>query len=220
MTGRAAVVLSTVLVVLSACGQTQAAFDELAIAAKAGTLGIGGDLTTDLMPQVNLRAGVQWMAFGLSAELADIDYDLDVDFLNPLVLIDWYPFNGSFRVSGGVLFNGSELHLRATSHQSIEIGDQTFTPAQYGTLKGDVDFRPVAPYIGIGWGNALDPDKRWGIVSDIGIAFTGSPNVDLTATGPDPAVQTQLAQEERDIQDDLDAFKFFPVASISLFFRF
>jgi hypothetical protein len=220
MTVRPAILLAVALIVLSACEQTQAAFNELAIAAKAGTLGIGGDVTTNLVPQVNLRGGVQWMAFGLSAELADIDYDLDVDFLNPLVMIDWYPFNGSFRVSGGALFNGSELELRATSHQSIQIGDQTFTPAQYGTLKGEVDFRPVAPYIGIGWGNALDPNKRWGIVTDLGVAFTGSPNVDLSATGPDPALQAEIAKEERDIQDDLDALKFFPVASISLFFRF
>jgi hypothetical protein len=220
MTVRAAVVLTAALIVLSACGQTQAAFDELAIAAKAGTLGIGGDLTTNLIPQVNLRGGVQWLAFGLGAEFGDIDYDLDVDFLNPLVMIDWYPFKGSFRVSGGVLFNGSELELRATSHQSIEIGDVVYAPAQYGTLTGKVDFRPTAPYIGIGWGNALDPDKRWGIVTDLGIAFTGSPNVDLSATGPDPTLQAELAKEERDIQDDLDGFKFFPVASVSLFFRF
>jgi hypothetical protein len=220
MTVKATVLLAAALIVLSACGQTQAAFNELAIAAKAGTLGIGGDLTTNLIPQVNLRGGVQWMAFGLSAEFGDIDYNLEVDFLNPMVMVDWYPFNGSFRISGGALFNGSELHLKATSHQSIEIGDQTFTPAEYGALKGDIDFQPVAPYIGIGLGNALDPDKRWGIVSDIGIAFTGSPNIDLRATGADPALQAELAKEERDIQDDLDAFKFFPVASIGLFFRF
>ena len=92
-------------VVLSACGNARAAFDEWAIAAKAGTLGLGGDLTTNLIPQVNLRAGVQWLGFDFDAEFGDVDYDVDLDLLHPLVMVDWYPFNGSFRVSGGVLFH-------------------------------------------------------------------------------------------------------------------
>lgn len=220
MTIRAAAVLSAALVVLTVCGPAQAVFDEWAIGIKAGTLGIGGDVTTNLVPQVNLRGGVQWFAFSLGAEFGDIDYDIDVDMLNPLLLVDWYPWDGAFRLSGGVLFNGSELELRASSDRSIEIGDQTFTAAEYGELKGEVDFRSVAPYIGIGWGNALDPDKRWGIVTDIGVAFTGSPNIDLSTTVSDPTLRAEVAKEERDIQDDLDGFKFFPVASISLFFRF
>lgn len=220
MTVRAAISLAAVWIPLFGCGQAQGAFNELAVAAKAGTLGIGGDLTTNLIPQVNLRGGIQWLAFGLDAEFGDVDYDLNIDFLNPLVLIDWYPFDGSFRISGGVLFNGSELELEATSHESIEIGDVTYTPAQYGTLKGEVDFRPVAPYIGIGWGNALGKEERWGIVADLGIAFTGSPEIELSATGPDPTIQAEIAKEERDIQDELDAFKFYPVLSISLFYRF
>jgi hypothetical protein len=87
-------------------------------------------------------------------------------------------------------------------------------------LKGEVDFRPVAPYIGIGWGNALGKEERWGILTDLGIAFTGLPDIELSATGPDPTIQAEIAKEERDIQDELDAFKFYPVLSISLFYRF
>jgi hypothetical protein len=216
-------VLSVVLVVVLVCSSARAAFDEFAIGAKAGTLGLGGDITTDLIPQVNLRAGVQWLDFGFDAQLGDVDYTLDLNFLNPLVLVDWYPFKGSFRISGGVLFNGTEIHLKAQSGQSIEIDGTTYTQAQIGTLRGDVDYRPVAPYVGIGWGNQLGKEGHWGLATDLGVAFTGSPSVDLSATGPiaaDPTFQTQLAQQERDIQDKLDPFKFYPVLSISLFYRF
>lgn len=54
----ARIIIAALLIVLVTYGRTQAAFNELAIAGKAGTLGLGGDLTTNLVPQVNLRAGV------------------------------------------------------------------------------------------------------------------------------------------------------------------
>lgn len=216
-------VLSAGFVVILACSSARAAFDEFAIGVKAGTLGLGGEITTDLIPQVNLRAGVQWLDFGFDAQLGDIDYRLDLNFLNPLVLVDWYPFDGSFRISGGVLFNGSDIQLEARSAQSIEIDGTTYSAAEIGTLRGDVEYRPVAPYIGIGWGNQLDKAGHWGLATDVGVAFTGSPDIDLSATGPiaaDPTFQVQLADEEKDIQDELDAFKIYPVLSISLFYRF
>jgi hypothetical protein len=220
---RAGVISSVIVVVLLACGNARAAFNELAIAAKAGTLGLGGELTTNLIPQVNLRAGVQWLEFGFSASFGDVDYDMDLDFLNPLVLIDWHPFDGPFRISGGVLFNGNDIGLRAEPGEAVEIGGVTYTPAELGSLRGDVEWRSVAPYVGIGWGNALGDGGHWGLAADLGVAFTGSPSIDLSATGPistDPTFRTRLAEEERDIQDELDAFKFYPVLSISLFYRF
>jgi len=215
--------LVAAVAILLACGNARATFNELAVAAKAGTLGLGGDLTTNVIPQVNLRAGVQWLGFDFDAQFDDIDYDVDVDSLYPLVLVDWYPFNGSFRVSGGVLFNASDVQLQAKLGTSVEIDDVTYTAAEVGTLRGDVEFRSVAPYIGIGWGNALGRTGRWGLATDLGVAFTGSPDIDLSATGPiatDPTFQARLAEEEKDIEDDLEFFKIYPVLSISLFYRF
>ncbi len=220
---KAPVVLLAAAVVLATCGNAQATFDALAISAKAGTLGLGGDLTTDIIPQVNFRAGIQWIGLGFDAQFADVDYNVDLDVLHPLVLVDWFLFDGSFHISGGVLFNGGDIQLQATSAASVEIDNVTYTAAELGTLRGDVEFRPVAPYIGIGWGNPLGESGRWGLVADIGVAFTGSPDVDLSASGPittDPTFQTRLAEEEKHIQDDLDFFRIYPVLSISLYYRF
>ncbi len=99
----------------------------------------------------------------------------------------------------------------------------TYAADEVGALGGDVDFRPVAPYIGIGWGNPLGRTGRWGLATDLGVAFTGSPDIDLCASGPigaDPTFQARLAEEEKDIQDDLDIFKIYPVLSINLYYRF
>jgi hypothetical protein len=223
MNVKAKTILVAAATVLLACGSARAAFEEWAIGAKIGTLGVGGDLTTSLIPQVNLRAGVQWFAYSFDGKFSDVDYDVDLNLLNPLLLLDWYPFNGSFRISGGVLYNASNIQLQGRPAEEVEIGDQTYRPEEVGMLEGDVEFEPVVPYVGIGWGNALGSSGQWGIATDFGVAFIGSPNLDLSATGPiasDPTFQAELAKEEHNVQDDLSDFNIYLVLSISLFYRF
>jgi hypothetical protein len=220
--GARMVLVAIVALVLQA-GPAAAQFDELALGAKAGTLGWGGELTTDLLPGLNLRGSLQWLNLNFTSQFADIDYDVDLKFFNPMVMLDWYPFGGPFRISGGALFNGSDISLEATSNEPIDIGGTLYTPSDYGTLRGTADFRPVAPYVGIGFGNAVSPNQRWGLTVDLGVAFIGSPDVALSATGPiasDPTFQAQLAQQERDVEHDLHRYQYYPVLALSLFFRF
>lgn len=216
-------VITAALAILAVSGRAGAALDEWAIGLKTGTLGIGGELTTDLLPNVNLRGSVQWLDFDFEAEFDDIDYDVDVEFLNPLLMIDWYPFSGGFRVSGGILFNGTDISLDATSAASIEIGGTTYYPDEIGTLRGESDFDDIAPYVGIGFHNPLSRNGHWGFTGDVGVAFIGSPNVNLRVTGPyadDPGLQADLAKEEARIEDDLDGIRFYPVLSATLYYRF
>jgi len=223
MRHRVPIVLSVMFLILLSSGRAGAVLDDWAIGAKAGTLGLGGELTTDIVPGLNLRGGVQWFSLDLDAEFEDIDYNVDVDLLNPLLLLDWYPFGGSFRLSGGILFNQSDVDLRATPSEPVEIGGTTYTPAEVGTLRGQSDFNPIVPYVGIGWGNAVGRSKRLGLAMDLGVAFIGSPGVNLSATGSfasDPTFQAHLAQEEEDIEDDLSDFKFYPVLSLTLYYCF
>lgn len=223
MRSRVPIVSSVMFLIFLSSGRAGAAFDEWAIGAKAGTLGLGGELTTDIVPQLNIRASVQWLSLELDREWEDVDYELDLDLLSPLLLLDWYPFGGSFRLSGGILFNESDVGLRAMPGEPVEIGGTTYTPAEVGTLTGRSDFNPIAPYVGIGWGNAVGRSKRLGLAMDVGVAFIGSPGVNLSATGPiasDPTFQANLAEEEDEIEDDLSDFRFYPVLSLSLYYCF
>ncbi len=216
------------VIVLLAAGPAGATFSELAIGPKVGTLGLGGEVTTDLIPQVNLRGSLQWLDFNYEADIEDIHYDLDLSFLHPLVTADWYVFGGSFRLSAGVLFDGTDIRLDASSssNETIDIGGTSYTPSQLGKLRGEAEFNPVAPYVGIGFGNALSRKHRWGLTMDLGVAFIGSPDVTLSAVGTPLSgaelaqLQANLREEERDIEDDLSPFRFYPVLALTLFFRF
>ena len=220
---RAALVLLAGVAALFSCVRAEAALDEWALGFKAGTLGIGGELATNLLPNVNLRGSIQWFDLDVDVELDDIDYDLNIEMLNPMLLVDWYPFSGRFHLSGGVLFNGTDISLEATSAEDIEIGDESYGPDEIGVLQGESDFDDIAPYVGIGFGNPLTRGGHWRFSIDAGVVFIGSPDVDLTATGPlaaNPDFLADLAAEEAEIEDDLDSIRICPVLSATLSYRF
>jgi hypothetical protein len=211
------------MAVLSTSDPAWALFEDWAVGPKIGTLGLGGEVTTDLIPQVNLRGSLQWLDLAFDAEFESVDYDVDLDVFNPLLVVDWHVFNDAFRISGGVLCNGPDIGLDARPNEPVEIGGTEYTPEQVGTLRGEAEYRDFSPYVGIGWGNALSPDHRWGLSIDLGVVFIGPADVELSATGPiasDPTFQARLAEEENDIEDELKDYGFYPVLCLSLFFRF
>lgn len=194
----------------------------IAIAAKADTFGLGGDLIIGLGKNVNARLGLGGIDLDTDFELDDIDYDAGIDLFAYSAALDWYPFSNSFFISGGVVFPDIEAELSATPSGTVNIGgtDYDASLVDVGTLNGrltnDTD---VAPYIGIGWGNATNPNKRFGLLASLGVAFTEASEVTLTTTGS-AVTAAHLAQENQKINDDLEDWKIYPVASLSLYFRF
>ena len=194
----------------------------LAIAGKAGTLGLGGELTTAVASDINARIGFNRVDFDFDGDISDIDYDFGLDFHSFSALVDWFVFDGPLRITGGLISMNHQVDLKAggLSGELEGIGDGTYDWADVGTLSGEVEVDCIAPYLGIGWGNILDKSRRWGFYSDAGIAFTRSPDVTLSATGTPPGLAADLARESKDIEDDLEPFKFYPVLSVGLFIRF
>ena len=119
--------------------------------------------------------------------------------------------------------NNNEVNVLATPAGSYDIGGTTYSAADVGNMSGKIDFNSLAPYAGMGWGNALGKDKRWGIVFDLGVVFQGSPNVDLTTNGllaNNAGFLAKLAQEEQELKDELDEFDMYPVVSLGITYKF
>jgi hypothetical protein len=214
------VTLSTVLLAASA---TRADSGGFAIAGKAGTLGLGGEASVNIFQDLNFRAGFSAFSFDYTGTVDEVDYKFKADLRTYPLMLDWYPFHDAFHLTGGIILNDSGIDLRGKSSSTVTIGDQTYSAAEAGTLHGNIDFNRVAPYLGIGWGNPFSNDNRWGLLCDLGVAYSGSPDVSLRATGTyanDPTFQANLAKERQDIQDKADRYKFYPVLSVSLYFRF
>ncbi len=197
---------------------------DLAIGIKASTLGAGAEGIVGLLPSINLRGGANALSVDFDINTSDIDYDVDADLLNFPILIDWYPFKKSgFRISAGALVNKNEGDLEASTQSSYTIDGTTYTAAQLGTLNGKVDFNEIAPYVGIGWGNALGKSKRWSFTCDFGVVFQGEANVDLSVTGPiasDPTFQANLAREKRELEEELEDYQYYPVIALGITYKF
>jgi len=147
-----------------------------------------------------------------------IHYDADLKLGASGVLADFYPLRGRFRLTGGALSNRNKFDLKATPTSDVTIGNNTYTPAQVGTLRGDIRFRSAVPYFGIGFGNAAKGPHRVGFAFDLGLMPQGRPRVGLTSsTGV--VSSSDLQKEESKVSDDSKNFKFWPVLAVGLSFR-
>ena len=216
-------ILLLILSMLVACGAGCTDTGKYAVSAKTSTLGFGGEFTTAIRSDINVRGGINMLDIDFDdVEIEDVEFDAGIDLSSYSVLVDWYAFNSSFRFSGGIISMDHEVDLEGRPTESIEIGDVYYTPDQVGTLYGSIESDEVAPYIGIGWGNPLTSSRRWGFTCDFGVAFTDSPDVYIDAVGgTEPAgFDAELAKFQDDIEDFFDKFKLYPVIAINFFYRF
>ncbi len=116
-----------------------------------------------------------------------------------------------------------EIEVDSKATASYQIGDTTYNAGEVGTLKGKIDFNDIAPYLGLGWDTSFGKDKGFGFLFELGAIYQGSPDVDLSADGllaNDQTFQNNLAKEEENMQSDVDDYKFYPVVSLGLNYRF
>lgn len=187
-----------------------------------GTLGIGPEASYRLSENLGLRANATFLGFSRDVGSSDVDYNGKLKLNSFGAMLDVHPFGGGFRVSGGARISNNKVRLSATPTASVEIGETTYTPAQIGTLSGNVRANDFAPTLTLGWAGGLSPGLSVGI--EAGAMFQGSPEINsLRATGTlatNAAFQASLEAEEREIEDDIDNFKVYPVVQLSVGYRF
>ena len=203
-------ILLLILSVLLFCGTGCTDTGRYAVSGKASTLGLGGEFTTAVTSNINARVGINTLDIDFDdQEIEDVEFDLGVDLSSYSALVDWHVFDGSFRISGGIISIDNDIDLEARPTENIEIGDVYFTPAEAGTLYGSIENDEVAPYVGIGWGNPLTHHRRWGFTCDAARGGTKPPGFDA-----------ELAKLKGDIEDFFDKFELYPVIAVSFFYRF
>ena len=203
-----------VLVVLFLCAIPAQAEKGLAISAKAGTLGVGVELTKAITKRSRIRFGLNTLNIDIEATESNIDYDIDVRLRTASVIFDFHPTKGSFRISAGIFYNGNELDADATGN-NITIGNTTYANA---SLNARVKFDRTAPYLGVGWGNTVKKGKRFTHSLDLGVLYQGKADVRLRASAG--VSQADLTQEERELEDALDDYKYYPVITYGFSYRF
>ena len=213
------------------------------LTAKVSTLGIGADLTYGIMDKLNARLNLNGGSLNADGENDGINYDGKLNLQSVGGLLDFHPTGGGFRLSAGIYNNGNNIDLDASgANDNAEIGDITYDISN-AKVNTNVAFKSSAPYLGIGWGNAVDKSSKFSFITDLGVLFQGVPSIKMKATGnvipksgqhTGPAVdlaggsaaaqefQRELQKEQNKINDDsnLQKLKLFPVVSVGMNYRF
>jgi hypothetical protein len=196
----------------------------LAAGVNLGTPGVGAELQLQLSDSLVLRGDVDWLSYSRDEGYSGVDYDGKLKSTTAGLFADWHPGGGAFLISAGAYFGERNLDLTATPTGNVTIGGQTFTPAQVGRIDGRAEMSSFQPFLGIGFDNTFSREGPWGFRALAGVAFSGEPDVNLTASGGtfsnDPTFQARLQQEEAEVREDVEAFRYYPVLQIGLTRRF
>ena len=188
---------------------------DVAVGAKLSTLGYGVDFTTSLTKKLNLRAGTQWSDFTFVTDIDDEEYDSNLKLFSGLMVADWYPFEGTFKITGGILIKDNKFYMSSKDRHSR----YSNLAMDYGPSIDDIievetetSYNKVSPYLGIGWGNPVSKDSNWNFVFDVGVV--------MLMDSPDVTFQAADSLASNNIEDDLGISGYFPVVSLGLNYKF
>ena len=200
-----------------------------AVTADIGTTGLGLHLVVPMETTLNGRFGINYFKHDFDKRSGQVDYKLDGKLMTFDALFDWYLIsNSNFRLTGGLMYNGSRFDAlgKPAADGKFTFNGKTYTAADVGTLRGEVRFRRAAPYLGIGWGNALTPNKRWNFQTDLGVYHQGKAQVKLGSWGCTTsatvcnALVRDLDVEEVRLTDEVSDYKLYPVLRASVSYNF
>ena len=149
-----------------------------------------------------------------------INYDAKLKANRAALLADWFPFAGSFRLTGGITSNQYKLDLLATgAGGSLTIGNTTHTTTAADQFRVQVKFPSSTPYVGLGWGHNSGSGLRFSL--DLG-AKIGRGTVSYALSGPlaQQATQADIDAELAELREGVGKIRAVPQLTLGLGYSF
>lgn len=190
--------------------------------ANAGLPGIGLGYAHPIDSQFTVRGDFMTMGSRQKDTTEDgIAYTGRYKLQRVAVFGDWFPFAGSFRLTGGLSSNHYKITLDASgAGGTLTIGDRTYNTGTGDGLNVEIKFPSVTPYLGIGWGHQTG--SGWRMAADIG-ALIGKAKVTATARGAlanEADIQTNIDKELAELRDGVGKIRAIPQLSVSVGYSF
>jgi hypothetical protein len=196
-------------------------------AAHVSTLGpglsVGRFLNQNVSIRVNLNGGFDYDDSFTTDSRNRIRYDAELSLASAGLLAD-YHFGNGLKLTGGVYYNDNKIEA-VGNFDRIRSGGQTWSANHLARADARIDFQSFAPYLGVGY-HSTKP-KGWSVSAEIGVLYQGSPrvsyNLNCTSRLCDearPALVAAIEEERQALEDEVSDFKFYPVLSIGVSYRF
>jgi hypothetical protein len=218
-------------------------FSGLGADVKVGLAGIGFDAATPLVPtRLNLRGGASFFSYNLNETTSDnLIVNGTLKLQNSGIMLDWFPFGGRFRLSGGAtVYNnkGVTATLNEPNGSSFTLGNDKYYAS--GPVTGSGVFKlggNTGGRVSFGTGNLMPKKGRFTFQSEFGIEFVSAPTVALAFSGnvctsaqgancatptnisSNAAVQADIASEQAKLQNDVNFVRYYPILSFGIGFK-
>ena len=203
---------------------------DLGIGIRAGTTGFGVEVGYGLNSKINVRGHFSAFSYTRTdngSEDPELTIDTDAGIGAFTAFVDFHPFENSFRLTGGLGKNNFDVSATATPIESVCFGDEdnagncdgkVLTPQKLGDFSASAKYpSSVHPYMGIGFGSLGWGQSRVTFLFDLGVYYTGAPELTLKNQGLFEPTTTK--ENVQPINDGLDSFRWYPVLSLGLGIR-
>jgi len=216
-------------------------FSRFAFGAGVSPMGVSAQTATPLNRYANFRAVGNILRLNFNNISSNgFDVDAKMHLASAGASVDVYPFpSHGLRVSPGVLVyntNAMSANFTAQPGTSFTLNGVTYysSNADPVTGMGSINLHKQSPAFTLtaGWGNMIPRDgQRFSFPLEIGVAFTGAPDVALNLTSgqacdanglncvdvtTDPDVQANLAAQVSKYKNDLNPLKTYPIFSFGV----
>ena len=196
---------------------------EVIVGSGISSLGSNIEATYQFDPNFRLRGLLLGIpSFGDNSQNLELDgttYDYEASVRAFATLIDYYPNNSGWRISGGLLFNRSEFNAAATlaANNPFTLDDGTIFDS--GTASLDFEFnKTVSPMVTAGYDYRLG--EKWVLSGELGAIYVDG--LSLVASSTNAALQAEIEDESsiQDARDDADEVTFYPYIAFTVSNRF
>ena len=215
-------------------GSSGGPFSGLGVGVKAGVAGIGFDVATPLVPtRLNLRGGATFFSYSLNQTTSDnLNVNGTLKLQNSGIMLDWFPWHGSFRLSGGAtVYNnkGVTATLNEASGSSFTLGNDKYYAS--GPVVGTGVFKlggNAGGRMSFGGEFVPKPGHHFSFDTEFGIEFVSKPTVALGFTGnvcpssqgancespynaaTNTTFLSDVSSEQSKLQSDVNFLSFYP----------
>ena len=202
---------------LAAAQEDASAESRLILGPNAGNLGVGPEAGLRLNDHFGLRVGANYISLESERGGPDPEFNFNVTPPAAGAMLDYYPFRGGFRLTGGLRYNAETPDLIEGPSSAITLGGLPFTPSDSRSPGTGQDQMGYAPYGGLGLQSSFW-EGRLELVFDLGVYYQAPNEETGNSNGAADGSDTSARQESTD--EELHLLGLYPIIGLSATYRF